>query len=71
MRQLRDEGIINENDYIGKSINEAIQFALEGGFFCRITQIDGHNIDQENPASPGNTLLFTIEQSIVKTVTKT
>lgn len=70
MKQLRDDGTINENDYIGKPVNEAIQYALEGGFFCRITQKDGQNIDHEYPASPGNTLLFTIEQSIVQTVTK-
>jgi hypothetical protein len=38
---LRDNGIITERQYIGKTIDEATKYAEEGGFEVRIVEVDG------------------------------
>lgn len=38
---LRDNGIITEREYIGKSLEEATKFAEEGGFEVRVVEVDG------------------------------
>jgi hypothetical protein len=39
---LRDNGIITERQYIGRSLEEATKFAEEGGFEVRVVEIDGN-----------------------------
>lgn len=38
---LRDNGIITERQYVGKTIDEATKYAEEGGFEVRIVEVDG------------------------------
>ena len=38
---LRDNGIITERQYVGKTLDEATKFAEEGGFEVRIVEVDG------------------------------
>jgi hypothetical protein len=40
MSYLRNNGIITESDYTGKTIEEATKFAEEGGFIVRIVEVD-------------------------------
>ena len=40
---LRDNGIITERQYVGKTLDEATQFAEEGGFEVRIVEVDGQS----------------------------
>jgi hypothetical protein len=40
MSSLRNGGIITETDYTGKTIEEATQFAENGGFIVRIVEVD-------------------------------
>lgn len=39
---LRDNGIITESQYVGRSLEEATKFAEEGGFEVRVVEIDGN-----------------------------
>lgn len=41
MAYLRNNGIITESDYRGKTIEEATKYAEEGGFIVRIVEQDG------------------------------
>ena len=41
MSYLRDNGIITERQYVGKTIDEATKYAEEGGFEVRIVEVDG------------------------------
>ena len=41
MSYLRDNGIITERQYIGKTIDEATKYAEEGGFEVRVVEVDG------------------------------
>jgi len=41
MAYLRDGGIITEREYLGKTLEEATQYAEEGGFEVRVVEIDG------------------------------
>lgn len=41
MSYLRDNGIITEKQYVGKTLDEAIKYAEEGGLEVRIVEIDG------------------------------
>jgi phosphosulfolactate synthase (CoM biosynthesis protein A) len=41
MAYLRDGGIITEREYLGKSLDEATQYAKEGGFEVRVVEVDG------------------------------
>ena len=38
---LRDNGIITERQYVGKTLEEATKFAEDGGFEVRVVEIDG------------------------------
>ena len=40
---LRDNGIITERQYVGKTIDEATKYAEEGGFEVRIVEVDGQS----------------------------
>jgi phosphosulfolactate synthase (CoM biosynthesis protein A) len=41
MSYLRDNGIITERQYIGKTLEEATKYAEEGGFEVRVVEVDG------------------------------
>ena len=41
MSYLRDNGIITERQYVGKTIDEATKYAEEGGFEVRVVEVDG------------------------------
>ena len=41
MGYLRDNGIITERQYVGKTIDEATKYAEEGGFEVRIVEQNG------------------------------
>jgi len=43
MSYLRDNGIITENQYVGKTLDEATKYAEEGGFVVRIVEVDGNS----------------------------
>ena len=43
MSYLRDNGIITERQYVGKTLDEATKFAEEGGFEVRIVEVDGQS----------------------------
>jgi hypothetical protein len=40
---LRDNGIITERQYVGKTLDEATKYAEDGGFEVRIVEIDGQS----------------------------
>jgi len=42
MSYLRDNGMITERHYIGKTLDEATKFAQEGGFEVRVVEVDGN-----------------------------
>ncbi len=38
---LRNNGIITEKEYVGKTLEEATKYATDGGFTIRIAEKDG------------------------------
>jgi hypothetical protein len=40
---LRDNGIITERQYVGRTLEDATKFAEDGGFEVRIVEIDGQS----------------------------
>lgn len=42
---LRNNGIITESDYIGKTYEKAKQYAEAGGFIVRIVEKDGRPLE--------------------------
>ncbi len=38
---LRNGGIISTREYSGKTLDEAIKYATDGGFTTRVTEING------------------------------
>jgi hypothetical protein len=43
MAYLRDNGMITEREYLGKTLEEATQYAKDGGFEVRVVEIDGQS----------------------------
>jgi hypothetical protein len=43
MSYLRDNGIITEKQYVGKTLDEATKYAEEGGFVVRVVEVDGNS----------------------------
>ena len=49
---LRNNGIITKTEYVGKTYQEALKYAEDGGFVTRIIEEDGrtfmveHNVNQ-------------------------
>ena len=41
MVKLRNGGLITKEEYVGKSLTEATNYAKEGGFIVRIVEKDG------------------------------
>jgi hypothetical protein len=44
MLNLRNNGIITKQEYVGKTLQEATQFANEGGFIVRVVENEGNSI---------------------------
>lgn len=42
MSKLRNNGIITESEYKGKTVEEATKFAEDGGFIVRMVEVDGN-----------------------------
>jgi hypothetical protein len=43
MSYLRDNGIITEKQYVGKTLDEAAKYAEDGGFVVRVVEVDGNS----------------------------
>lgn len=43
MNYLRDNGMITEREYLGKTLEEATQYAEDGGFEVRVVEVDGQS----------------------------
>jgi hypothetical protein len=41
MNKLRNNGIYSQDEYVGKSLEDATKYAEEGGFITRVTETDG------------------------------
>lgn len=41
MTNLRNTGIITKSEYVGKSLEEATEYATVGGFTTRVVEING------------------------------
>ena len=67
MSRLRNHGIISKNEYVGKTLEEATQYATEGGFIIRIVEENGipKMLDMSNR---GDRLNFRINNGIVTDV---
>lgn len=42
--RVRNGGMFSESEYIGKTIDEATEYAKSGGFAVRVTERDGESI---------------------------
>jgi hypothetical protein len=43
MQKLRNGGIYSKEEYVGKTLQEAIKYAEEGGFITRVVERDGNS----------------------------
>lgn len=61
---LRNNGVISQREYVGLTIKEAYDYAENGGFTCRITEIDGvaHMVTMDYKT---NRLNFRVKNDIV------
>ena len=41
MSNLRNNGLVSEWEYKGKTLEEATQYAKQGGFDVRVVEVDG------------------------------
>lgn len=64
MSYLRNNGIITERDYKGKTLQEAIKYAEEGGFITRVVEEDGKHMMLDMSVKD-NRINFRISQGIV------
>ena len=64
MPYLRNNGIISKEEYVGKTIEEATQYATSGGFITRIVDTDGQHkmLDMSNR---GDRVNFRVRNGIV------
>lgn len=67
MNNLRKGGIITKTEYVGKTLEEATKYAVEGGFIVRIVEKDGipEMLDMTNR---GDRLNFRIRGEMVTDV---
>ena len=67
MSQLRNNGIITQNEYVGKTLEEATKWANEGGFTTRIVEENGvaKMLEMDNKS---NRLNFRVRNGIVTDV---
>jgi hypothetical protein len=64
---MRNGGIITKEEYVGKTLQEAIKYAEEGGFITRIVEENGISkmLDMSNR---GDRLNFRVRNGIVTDV---
>ena len=64
MGVLRNNGIITEKEYVGKTLEEATKYATDGGFITRVVETNGIQImlDMSNRADRIN---FRVKNDIV------
>ena len=67
MSYLRNNGIVSEWEYKGKSLEEATEYAKSGGFDVRIVEVDGNSkmLDMSFSSSRVN---FRVRNGIVTAV---
>ncbi len=67
MSRMRNGGIITKEEYVGKTLQEAIKYAEEGGFITRIVEENGISkmLDMSNR---GDRLNFRVRNEIVTDV---
>lgn len=61
---LRNFGLITKGEYEGKTIEEATQYAKDGGFIVRITEENGQAKMLEMDANP-NRINFRVRQGYI------
>jgi len=64
MGYLRDNGIITERQYVGKTIDEATKYAEEGGFEVRIVEQNGVAL-MLDMSSKSNRINFRVNGDII------
>ncbi len=64
MNQLRNNGIYSKEEYVGKSLEEAKNYAEQGGFITRIVEKDGTPLMLAHDVK-GNRLNFRIKGDYV------
>ena len=62
---LRNNGMYSNNEYIGKSIEDATKHAEDGGFVVRITETDGKSIMVDMMDIKSNRLNFRVSDGFV------
>lgn len=66
-KTLRNFGLITPSEYIGKTYQEAREYAIDGGFITRIVEEDGvsHMLEMD---AKSNRLNFRIKNNIITDV---
>jgi hypothetical protein len=64
---MRNNGIISQNEYVGKTYQDAKKYAEEGGFITRIVEENGNSFIYELD-NKSNRLNFRIKNNIVTDV---
>jgi hypothetical protein len=66
-KPLRNNGLITKNEYVGKTIQHASQYAEEGGFTTRVVEVDGNALMLEYSVNDRR-LNFRVSNNIVTDV---
>ena len=66
-KPLRNNGLITKNEYVGKTIQQASQYAEEGGFTTRVVEVDGNALMLEYSVNDRR-LNFRVSNNIVTDV---
>jgi hypothetical protein len=64
MPYLRNNGIISKEEYVGKTLEEATQYATSGGFITRIVETDGRH-EMLEMSNRGDRVNFRVRNGIV------
>jgi len=63
--RVRNNGMISESEYKGKTIEEATKYAEDGGFVVRVTETDGQSIMVDMLDINANRLNFRVRDGFV------
>jgi hypothetical protein len=61
---LRNQGMIRQGEYEGKTIDEATQYAKDGGYTVRVTEENGQSKMLDMDANP-NRINFRVRNGFV------
>ena len=64
MPYLRNNGIISKEEYVGKTLEEATQYATSGGFITRIVETNGQ-LKMLDMSNRGDRVNFRVRNGIV------